>query len=145
MKNGVCLPPSSFFSTYTSAENLVCGWMLSVLLVLDLSDLCPLYPRRSAPMLSPASAWSSSYNTYSSYYYFSHLLIQQSLLLETFRTPLSTLPSYCSTSWVENTSYWHQEWSSTSLSGSGIYVYCLKELYYLISPWPFRIIQCFKG
>src|ERR1041384_5872000 len=55
LKNGVCLPPSSFVSTYTSALNFVCG-------VIDpgFEITCPLSisflstPRSSKPTLSPA-------------------------------------------------------------------------------------------
>src|SRR3954453_20450422 len=59
VKNGVWRPPSSFFSTYTSDLNFVCG-------VIDpgLHSTCPrsissrFVPRRRQPTLSPAWPWS---------------------------------------------------------------------------------------
>src|SRR6056297_376014 len=59
-KNGVCLPPSSFVSTYTSPLNFVCGVIepgLASTCPLSMSSLCT--PLSSAPMLSPACASSN--------------------------------------------------------------------------------------
>src|SRR6185295_648745 len=54
LKNGVCRPPSSFVSTYTSAVNCVCGVIepgLASTIPRSMSSL--LMPRRSRPTLSP--------------------------------------------------------------------------------------------
>src|SRR5262245_49853597 len=66
LNNGVCRPPSSFASTYTSALNFLCG-------VIDpgFANTCPRStsslstPRNSAPMLSPAPPPSSSFRNIS--------------------------------------------------------------------------------
>src|SRR6266705_2090504 len=62
----LCRPPSSFVSTYTSALNFVCG-----VIVLGFASTIPrstssfFVPRKSTPMLSPASPSSSPFRNIS--------------------------------------------------------------------------------
>src|SRR5690606_36140870 len=97
LKNGVCLPPSSFVSTYTSASNFVCG-----VIVPGFANTCPLSisvlctPLNSAPMLSPATACSSTFLNISipvtTTVLDSSVNPTMSTLSPTFNVPLSTLP-----------------------------------------------------
>src|SRR5438445_115084 len=62
LKNGVCRPPSSLVSTYTSALNLVCGVIepgFASTMPRSTSSL-PI-PRKSSPALSPAMPSSSCF------------------------------------------------------------------------------------
>src|SRR6056297_1825570 len=126
-KNGVCLPPSSLLSTYTSALNFVCGVILP-----GFANTCPLSisslftPLNRAPMLSPATASSSSLRNISTPV--TTVLVVS--LIPTISTsscgcsvPLSTRPvATVPRPVIENTSSTGiKNGLSVSLSGSGIY------------------------
>ena len=96
MKNAVWRPPSSLVKTYTCALNFVCGCIDP-----GFARTCPLStsvlwtPLNNAPMLSPASAWSSVFlniSTPVTIVFVEGLIPTISTSSWTLTCPLSTLP-----------------------------------------------------
>ncbi|VYU17458.1 Uncharacterised protein [Finegoldia magna] len=137
----MCLPPSSFVNTYTSASNFVCGWIVpgaANTCPLSMSSLCT--PLSNAPMLSPASASSSCFLNISTpvttTVLFSVVSPTISTLSPTFTFPLSTLPvaTVPRPVIVKMSSTGIRNGWSTSLTGAGIHSSTSSINFMILSP-----------